>query len=377
MLQRNSSGTATLVVLALVVSLSSTIPTTFATTNLRRRMTVDDMDNLNLDRAELYLPGGTTVNETTPVVVSCHRTFSKDGGGGWHGECDGGYDANFLQQQQQPQLQLQQRSGDWSGSSNSSSTISSSATTFGTFRTGQQVCRIAPDATGMTTIECTNEDEFELEEESDLEEVLDDDETHERKLASLNVTFAMSHVADLYHHSRRRLFDDSGSTIDLLVVWTPLAECINSKLSEKCKRTARTESNMRGLINLAVVETNVAFSLSNIQTRLRLVHAYRDDSYEEPVATSTAPNVWTTMLEQLTQVTDGKLDSVHVKRVLYGADVVHLVAGSLGACGAAHVGPQKNRVFSMSRTSCATGYYSFGHEIAHSVCLLLLLLFVR
>jgi Metallo-peptidase family M12B Reprolysin-like len=287
------------------------------------------------------------------------------------------YDANFLQQQQQPRLQ--QRSGDKSGSSSNSTTISSTATTFGTYRTGQQVCRIAPDATGRTTIECTNEDEYELEEEADLEEVLDDDETHERKLASLNVTFAMSHVlADLHHHSRRRLFDDSGSTIDLLVVWTPLAECVNSKLSAKCTRTAQTESNMRGLIDLAVVETNVAFSLSNIETRLRLVHAYRDDSYEEPVATSTASNVWTTMLEQMTQVSDGKLDSVHVQRILCGADVVHLIAGSLGACGAAHVGPKKNRVFSMSQTACATGYYSFGHEIAHTVCgfLLLLLLVV-
>jgi hypothetical protein len=347
-----------MMVLVLLLLSANTAPTAADTTTtandrrknrrLRSRRVADALDELNLGYADLYLPGSSNTTATNGVV-SCHRTFS-EGGVGWHGQCDDGYDANFVQQQQQPRPDG----------------VVPRLQTFGTYRTGSKICRVGPDATGLPTVECTDENEFEMEEEADLEEALDDDETQDRKLAELNVTFAMSHVS--LDQGRRRLYDDSGSTIDVLVVWTTLAECLNSKLEiDKCTLTAQTESNMRGLIDLAMVETNVAFALSNIKTQLRLVHAYRDGSYQEPAPTTSAPNVWTTMLEHLTQVTDGQLDGVHAVRTRYGADVVHMIAGSAGSCGAAHVGPRKNRVFSLSRHSCATGYYSFGHEIAHSV----------
>lgn len=329
------------VVVVVALLLSSTATTTLAKKTIRRR--ADALEDLNLGHADLHLPGDNTNVSSSSAVVSCHRTFS-DEHVGWHGECDGGYEANFVQQ------------------SNSGGDSSTPVVTFGSFNTGNQVCRVAPDADGLPKVQCINEEEFELEEEMDLEDRLDDDDTCHRKLANLNVTFAMSHV-DTSH--RRRLFDDSGSTIDVMVVWTPFAECFNSNLAKGCKLTAQTESNMRGLINLAVAETNVAFSLSSIRTKIRLVHAYRDNSYEEPLE----PGNWAAMLEHLTQVTDGKLDSVHVQRALYGADIVHMIVGSPGSCGAAHVGPNKNRAFSVSRSSCATGYFSFGHELAHSVCL--------
>jgi hypothetical protein len=44
----------------------------------------------------------------------------------------------------------------------------------------------------------------------------------------------------------------------------------------------QTELNIMGLAYLAVAEANAAFELSNVDTRLRLVHADRTPDYEEP-----------------------------------------------------------------------------------------------
>jgi Metallo-peptidase family M12B Reprolysin-like len=297
---------------------------------IRRRF--DELFDFNLGSTNLHLFAGAGKD-----IVSCHRTIRQ--GTGWHGKCDGGLAANFIQ-----------RSND----------DGSSMETFGSFNTAGQICHVAPDSNGEATVQCVNGRAMDLEEEAELDDVLDDDETNNRKLSSLNLTFAMGHV-DM--SNRRELFDDSGATIDLLVVWTPQAECVNSGLKVGCTLTRQTESNMRGLIDLALVETNVAFTLSNISTKLRLVHAYREDTYKEPPA----PLIWNTMLSHLTQVGDGQLESVHAKRALYGADVVHMIAGSGGSCGIAHMGPSRKKMFSISRASCATGYYSFGHEIAHTV----------
>merc|ERR1711862_669820 len=59
---------------------------------------------------------------------------------------------------------------------------------------------------------------------------------------------------------------------DVMVVWTKRAECKNSGLSPGCTLTTQTRANMFAKINLAVDETNTAFSLSGINTELRLVH---------------------------------------------------------------------------------------------------------
>lgn len=125
-----------------------------------------------------------------------------------------------------------------------------------------------------------------------------------------------------YGGSNRRLYDNSGANIDVLVVWTNLSECLHSGLKQGCNLTSATETNMRGLIDLAIFETNTAFNLSGVNTSLRLVYAYRDSVYVEPTD-------WTISLGDLRNATDGKLDSVHAKRTLYGADAVHMIIGKL------------------------------------------------
>ena len=120
----------------------------------------------------------------------------------------------------------------------------------------------------------------------------------------------------------RQLFDNSGGNIDIMVVWTKLAECRKAGLLPGCIVTTSTENIMRGLIDLAIAETNTAYALSGIFTSIRLVHAYRDPDYVEG-------EDFYTSLEHVTTPNDGFMDSVHSKRALYGADVVQLIGGTI------------------------------------------------
>merc|ERR1711862_752121 len=117
--------------------------------------------------------------------------------------------------------------------------------------------------------------------------------------------------------------------------------------------TTQTRANMFAKINLAVDETNTAFSLSGIITELRLVHAYLDVNYEESDMRKA--------LEDITFTMDGNMDDVHVKRQTFSADLVSFWVDS-NSCGLAWVGPHRNYMFSVVNWACATGYFSFGHR---------------
>jgi len=168
-------------------------------------------------------------------------------------------------------------------------------------------------------------------------------------------------TADLIQEEVDNEQQQQDSIIDVLIVWTNLAECKQSRLSQGCTQTPATEANMRGHLKLAIDETNTAFELSGVKADLRLVHAYRDTSgYDESAGFSKA-------LNDITNTGDGIMDDVHSKRQQYGADVVVLIISNPQYCGLAWMGPSKSRMFSVTGYNCATGYYSFGHEIAHNM----------
>jgi len=154
---------------------------------------------------------------------------------------------------------------------------------------------------------------------------------------------------------------DDGSLLDVLVVWTHYAECGRSSLPKGCTHTTQTETNIKGTINLAIQESNTAFELSEVHTDLRLVHMYRDtEGFDESAGYSNA-------LNKITGKTDGVMDSVHTEREKYKADVVVLIIQNSQYCGVAWLGPSKDRMFSVTGWNCATGYYSFAHEIMHNL----------
>ena len=148
-------------------------------------------------------------------------------------------------------------------------------------------------------------------------------------------------------------------TFDIMVVWTPKAECNNAGLENSCTRTDSSRAQMEALIELAVQETNVAFVESGINAQVRLVHM-RPTNYNEGSG-------WTRTLSDLRGETDGNMDEVHELREIYGADMVHVVISQEEYCGIGYFGPRFDRMFGATDWSCMTGRYTFGHEIGHNM----------
>jgi hypothetical protein len=146
---------------------------------------------------------------------------------------------------------------------------------------------------------------------------------------------------------------DDGSTIDVMVVY-----------STTTRAAAGGTAAMQALIDLGVLETNQSYQNSGIAQRLRLVHS-------EEVAYTEVGDLYDA-LDCIT-LTDGCLDNVHALRNTYGADVVSFWVEDGGPyCGLGYymdtVSPSfSSNAFSTVDRSCATGYYSFGHEMGHNM----------
>mmetsp|Transcript_32860 Transcript_32860/g.80619 ORF Transcript_32860/g.80619 Transcript_32860/m.80619 type:complete len:947 (+) Transcript_32860:146-2986(+) len=149
------------------------------------------------------------------------------------------------------------------------------------------------------------------------------------------------------------------AVVDVMVLWTRRAECKNVNMVSGCTPSTLTTQSIEDKIELAVEETNVAFTASGINVQLKLVHAYRTN-WEE------GANAFNVGLGALQSRTDGIMDDAHAKRVQYGADVVVLIIDDPQYCGLGYLGPSSNWMFSVTSVTCATGYYSFGHEIGHN-----------
>lgn len=145
---------------------------------------------------------------------------------------------------------------------------------------------------------------------------------------------------------------DDQPSIDLLVVYTPRA-----------RRSAGGSKRMQDLIYLAVAETNQSYENSQLDQRLNLVH-FEEVDYDE----ETFPQA----LSHLTHPTDGVMDNVHTLRDDYAADEVVLLIEDFTACGLAWLMMEVSQdfeeyAFAVVNQSCATGNYSFGHEMGHNM----------
>jgi hypothetical protein len=145
---------------------------------------------------------------------------------------------------------------------------------------------------------------------------------------------------------------DDGSIIDVMVVYTPAA-----------RSAVGDTTQMLNLINLAVTETNQTYSYSGIIQRLHLVRA-AEVSYTE--------TTFDAALYDLTNPSDGKMDIVHTLRNTYAADEVVLIVNNPQYCGLAWLMQTvttafEDHAFAVVNWQCATGYYSFGHELGHNM----------
>lgn len=144
--------------------------------------------------------------------------------------------------------------------------------------------------------------------------------------------------------------DEDGSYIDVMVIYTDDAR-IEAKGTIQVKQT----------IQVAIDETNESYWQSGITQRVRLV-----SSSEISYAESGDANI------DLARIRDGTspFNSVEEIRNNYAADIVVLIVKNLDACGIAYTmfgldDFQSSNAYSVVALDCATGYYSFGHELGH------------
>jgi len=120
----------------------------------------------------------------------------------------------------------------------------------------------------------------------------------------------------------------------------------------------RQNHDIEALINLSVAETNQGYVNSGVNAQVELAHSY-ELSYDEVGSTSTD-------LNRFHNPSDGYMDDVHALRDQYAADVAAIIIGNASGCGRAkEVGSHEDTAFIVVKDSCATGYYSMGHEIGH------------
>ncbi|MCX4027168.1 hypothetical protein H0A36_08800 [Endozoicomonas sp. SM1973] len=116
---------------------------------------------------------------------------------------------------------------------------------------------------------------------------------------------------------------------------------------------------VNGLIQKAVEETNQSYQNSNIPIDLTLVHTVKT-GYTESYF-----DIYTDV-ENLKGKEDGHMDDLHQLRDRFKADITILLTGTGMACGVAHtIMADPSTAFALVKDSCATGYYSFAHEIGH------------
>ncbi|MCP4689607.1 MAG: PKD domain-containing protein [Desulfobacterales bacterium] len=155
---------------------------------------------------------------------------------------------------------------------------------------------------------------------------------------------------------------DDGSTVDLMVVYTPQA-----------RSAAGGASAIEATIDLAVAESNQSYENSGITLRLNLVHT-GEVSYND--SGDMTDDLCRITLEGNSQLPYpcpyddySAMDSeVQPWRDAYGADeVVLLVENGGGWCGIAWVTSSQSTAFAVVDRGCATGTYSFAHELGHNM----------
>jgi hypothetical protein len=121
---------------------------------------------------------------------------------------------------------------------------------------------------------------------------------------------------------------------------------------------ASASGDINGLITLAVAESNQGDLNSGVAIDLILA-SKAQVSYTESGS-------FNTDLTRYRGTTDGYMDGIHATRTSSTADVAVLLINNSSSCGlASSIGSSASTAFATAHWDCATGYYSFAHEIGH------------
>jgi hypothetical protein len=121
---------------------------------------------------------------------------------------------------------------------------------------------------------------------------------------------------------------------------------------------AAASGNISSLITLAIAETNQGYTNSGVTITVQLANSAQ--------VTYTESGSFSTDLSRYRGTADGFMDSIHTTRNSTTADVGVLLINNGSACGlASAIGATASTAFVAVYWDCATGYYSFAHEIGH------------
>ena len=188
----------------------------------------------------------------------------------------------------------------------------------------------------------------------------EEDRDHE----NLEAADEVRHLASQDSYSLRGSRDlaSGPSIIDVLVVWTKLAECKHSKGTNSCTTDDATKDKMLALADQGIHQTNTAFTNSGINAQVNLIHAERlPATYTEGSAVDT--------LNHLRSTSDNNIDSVHDLRSQVGADIVMMLyfdSTSCGRGGYSYPNPNPANMFAVVSYDCLQ-WYSFAHELGHTM----------
>lgn len=123
-------------------------------------------------------------------------------------------------------------------------------------------------------------------------------------------------------------------------------------------------SAMLTKIDLAISLANQAYLNSNVSQTLKLVYAQEVWDYDEQGMSAD--------LNRLVDPSDGYMDDIHALRDLYAADLVSLFIEDMTYCGIAYLMRNPSTTFaplgfSVVNYWCATGAYTFAHELGHNM----------
>lgn len=162
----------------------------------------------------------------------------------------------------------------------------------------------------------------------------------------------------------KKLYTDSFNlpqALDAAVEAQPNAVLANTVIRVMVNYTQGVKAavgDVAGLINLAVAESNTGYSNSGVAITMQLAASSQ--------VTYTETGNFDTDLARYRSTSDGYMDSIHTLRNSSAADVGVLLVTNNAYCGlASAIGASASTAFAEVYYDCATGYYSFAHEIGH------------
>ncbi len=204
----------------------------------------------------------------------------------------------------------------------------------GTIRVGKELYKVQPLGNGLHAVIRVDESKFPPE--------------HPPGFGKENSTNARIDTMDAHGANLQgpQPNSSSGGTIRLLVAYTTAA--------------ANAAGDIEGLIQTAITETNQSYENSNISASVVLAHS-------DQVGYDESGRSYFDHSEFLQDPNDGVLDGVHSLRDQHYADVVVLLVDDQQYCGIAYeiYAEVESEAFAVVHYNCATGNYSFGHEIGH------------